>query len=222
MVQILDAVNVPFYDEYDAECTEILQQTFNRIKYCRLDEHGPKMGEIGPGSPLIETYFTRLPQNETTARFKKEELVLVNNGWVWGGNALIDNAGAAVAGVSAARSHHLGRLRQAALRQWPVDSPWLWDHMTKYARMLAKYFAGFRIDNAHSTPIHLAEHILDEARRVRPDLYVVAELFSGSEEMGLLLREAARPELAGPRGHAGMEHGRDEPACPQAWWSSNR
>jgi glycogen debranching enzyme len=183
MIQILDTVNVSFYKEYDAEIGEILEQLFNRIKYVRLDEHGPKLGPINEANPLIESYFTRLPKNEVTSKHKPGETVLANNGWVWGGNALVDNAGPDSRVYLRREVIVWGdcvKLRYGARQE---DSPWLWEHMTKYARMLAKYFAGLRIDNCHSTPLHVAEHILDEARCVRPDLYVVAELFTGSEEM---------------------------------------
>ncbi|KAI1436687.1 glycoside hydrolase family 133 protein, partial [Xylaria sp. CBS 124048] len=183
IVQILDAINVRFYDEYDKEMEEILNQLYDRIKYVRLDDHGPKRGRIDQVNPLIETYFTRLDKSKVSNRFQTQDLVLVNNGWVWNGNALVDNAG----------PNSRVYLRREVI-VWedcvklrygdsPEDSPWLWDYMTRYARMLAKYFHGLRIDNCHSTPLHVAEHILDEARRVRPNLYVVAELFTGSEEM---------------------------------------
>lgn len=183
LTQILDVVNVRFYEEYDKEIGEILQQLFNRIKYTRLDEHGPKMGPINQANPLIETYFTRLNKSEASDKFKPEDLVLVNNGWVWAGNALVDNAGPQSRVYLRREVIVWGDCVKLRYGSSPKDSPFLWEYMTKYARMLAKYFAGFRIDNCHSTPIHVAEHILDEARRVRPNLYVVAELFTGSEEM---------------------------------------
>ncbi|KAI0854283.1 glycoside hydrolase family 13 protein [Daldinia vernicosa] len=183
IAQILDVVNVPFYAEYDKEIGEILQQLFNRIKYVRLDEHGPKLGPIDQNNPLIETYFTRLDKAKASDQLKPEDLVLVNNGWVWAGNALVDNAGPKSRVYLRREVIVWGDCVKLRYGNGPEDSPWLWEHMTKYARMLAKYFAGFRIDNCHSTPIHVAEHILDEARRVRPNLYVVAELFTGSEEM---------------------------------------
>lgn len=217
MTQILDIINVPFYEEYDAEVAEILQQLFNRIKYVRLDEHGPKLGPINRENPLIETYFTRLPQNEVTAKHRKEDLVLVNNGWVWGGNALVDNAGPQSRVYLRREVIVWGDCTKLRYGDGPKDSPWLWEHMTKYARMLAKYFHGFRIDNCHSTPLHVAEHILDEARRVRPNLYVVAELFTGSEEMdyvfvkrlGLsaLIREAMQAWSTGELSRLVHRHG---------------
>ena len=183
MTRIMDEVNLPLYKEYDADVVEMLQQLFNRIKYVRLDDHGPKAGEISAKSPLIESYFTRLPENARTKKHKKTDLALVNNGWIWAANALIDNAG------SQSRAYlrrevivwsDCVKLRYGSKRE---DSPFLWDFMAEYTRMMAKYFVGFRIDNCHSTPIHVAEFLLDEARRVRPNLFVVAELFTGSEEM---------------------------------------
>ncbi|KAK8056386.1 glycogen debranching enzyme [Apiospora rasikravindrae] len=186
LVEILDAVNVPFYEEYDKELAEILDQVFNRTKYMRIDDHGPKVGAVTEENPLIETYFTRLPQNDITAKHDKKDLVLANNGWVWAGNALVDNAGPQSRVYLRREVIVWGDCVKLRYGSGPQDSPWLWEFMTKYARMMAKYFAGFRIDNCHSTPIHVAEHILDEARRVRPNLYVVAELFTGSEEMDYL------------------------------------
>ncbi|KAG6007007.1 hypothetical protein E4U21_006527 [Claviceps maximensis] len=186
MVKILEAMNVPLYEEYDGDVKEILEQLYNRIKYVRLDDHGPKLGPINAKNPLIETYFTRLPQNETTSQHTERDLMLVNNGWVWGGNALVDNAGPDSRVYLRREVIVWGDCVKLRYGSKPEDSPWLWEHMTNYARTLAKYFVGLRIDNCHSTPIHVAEHILDEARRVRPDLYVVAELFSGSEETDYL------------------------------------
>lgn len=69
--------------------------------------------------------------------------------------------------------------------QAPQDNPWLWNHMKAYVELLAGMFDGFRLDNAHSTPIHVGEYLLDAARRVNPHLYVCAELFTGSQELDL-------------------------------------
>jgi glycogen debranching enzyme len=183
LISILDEVNLPLYKEYDVDVAEILEQVFNRVKYVRLDEHGPKLGPIDAKNPLIETYFSRLPKSTITEKHNQEDLALVNNGWIWAANALIDNAGPKSRAYLRREVIVWGDCVKLRYGNGPEDSPFLWDYMAKYTRLMAKYFQGLRIDNCHSTPIHVAEYLLGEARKVRPDLFVVAELFTGSEEM---------------------------------------
>ncbi|CAI6341694.1 unnamed protein product [Periconia digitata] len=183
MSHILDEINVKFYREYDGDAAEIQEQLFNRIKYCRIDDHGPKMGEITEQSPLVEPYFTRLPLNETTKHHNPEALALVNNGWVWAADAMKDNAGPKSRAYLRREVIVWGDCVKLRYGSGPADNPYLWDRMAQYTRLMAKHFQGFRIDNCHSTPIHLAEFMLDQARIVNPNVFVVAELFSGSEEM---------------------------------------
>ena len=42
----------------------------------------------------------------------------------------------------------------------PSDSPYLWKHMSDYVCQMAEIFDGFRLDNAHSTPMHVCQYLL--------------------------------------------------------------
>ncbi|KAK8216749.1 bifunctional 4-alpha-glucanotransferase/amylo-alpha-1,6-glucosidase [Zalaria obscura] len=183
MTRFLNEVNLEFYREYDADISEMMEQVFNRTKYMRLDDHGPKVGPITVENPLIESYFTRLPQNETTKEHDPGSLALVNNGWIWAADVMKDNAGPKSKAYLRREVIVWGDCVKLRYGSGPEDSPFLWEFMGEYTRLMAKYFHGFRIDNCHSTPLHLAEYMLDQARSVRPDLVVMAELFSGSEKM---------------------------------------
>ena len=199
---ILDALNVAFYKEYDEDCAVIVAQLSGRLRYLRLDEDGPRLGPITENSPLIETYFTRLPANDRTAKHDRRSLALANNGWVWNADAMRDNAGRRSKSYLLRELIVWGDCVKLRYGDGPDANPYLWRRMVDYTRLMAKHFVGFRVDNCHSTPIRVAEHLLDEARLVRPNLFVCAELFTGSEEtdyvfvkrLGIssLIREAMR------------------------------
>ncbi|OAX84920.1 glycogen debranching enzyme [Emergomyces africanus] len=184
--KILDEVNLPLFLEFDKDVLEIFDQIFNRVKYLRLDDDGPKLGPVTKDNPLVETYFTRLPVNEVTRKQFPNSLALVNNGWVWNADAMRDNAGPDSRAYLLRQVVIWGDCVKLRYGSCPDDNPALWDYMARYTRLMAKYFAGFRIDNCHSTPLAVAEYLLDEARHVRPNLVVFAELFTGSEEMDYL------------------------------------
>ena len=185
LIKLLDEVNLPLFQSFDTDVADLLDQLYNRIKYLRLDAHGPKLGPITKDNPLIETYFTRLPLNETTKPYASKHgpkaLSLVNNGWVWDADAMRDHAGRESRAYLRREVIIWGDCVKLRYGNSPSDNPFLWSYMADYTRLMAKHFVGFRIDNCHSTPLWVAEYLLDEARRVRPDLVVVAELFTGSE-----------------------------------------
>ncbi|PWY86908.1 glycogen debranching enzyme [Aspergillus heteromorphus CBS 117.55] len=215
--KILDEVNLPFYKEYDADVSEIIDQVFNRIKYLRIDDHGPKLGPITEESPFIETYFTRLPLNDVTKKHDKKALALVNNGWIWNADALRDNAGPESRAYLRREVIVWGDCVKLRYGTCCDDNPFLWEFMTSYTKLMAKYFSGFRIDNCHSTPLVVAEYLLDEARKVRPNLTVFAELFTGSEEadyifvkrlgINALIREAMQAWSTGELSRLVHRHG---------------
>lgn len=58
--------------------------------------------------------------------------------------------------------------------------------MTKYVQDMASVANGFRLDNTHSTPIHVAEYLLNQARSKNNNLFVMAELFTNSSKLDAL------------------------------------
>ncbi|ODV77006.1 glycoside hydrolase family 13 protein [Suhomyces tanzawaensis NRRL Y-17324] len=181
--KIIDEINAPLYKTFDDDVKAIKDQLSGRIKFLRLESNGPKWGPVTKKAPLTEPYFTRFED----AQGKK--WALANNGWIWGGNPLVDFASDQSKAYLRREVIVWGdciKLRYGEKRE---DSPTLWDRMIEYTKQCASLFNGFRIDNCHSTPLHVGEVLLDAARSVNPDLYVVAELFSGSEEMDKIFVE---------------------------------
>lgn len=215
--KVLDDVNLPLYKQYDADAAEIIEQIYNRINYQRLDPNGPKHGTISQSSPLVEIYFTKLPHNKVTAKHDPGALFLANNGWIWASNPLVDFAGPKSRAYLRREVISWGDCVKLRYGEKPEDSPYLWEHMKRYTEIMAKIFAGFRVDNAHSTPLHVAEYLLDAARRVNNNLYVMAELFTGDENMdrlyvqrlglGGLIREAMQAWSTGELSRLVHKHG---------------
>lgn len=197
--QVVDALNVPLYAEWTEDTRIALDMIKKRLKYIRLDSNGPKLGKISKecvcaalhqmladmvltSSPLVEPYFTRLPGSESNPALYS----VANNGWIWNADPLINFALPVSKAYLRREVIAWGDCVKLRYGSSPSDNPWLWEFITSYVISLAKSFDGFRIDNCHSTPLHVGTAMLDTARKVNPNLYVCAELFTGSEEMDLL------------------------------------
>ncbi|KAJ3105154.1 hypothetical protein HDU97_008436 [Phlyctochytrium planicorne] len=178
----VNELNLPFYQECDGDVAVICENVTNRSRYLRVDGHGPKLGPVTKSDPIVDTYFTRIPHTEATKNRHQDELYVANNGWIWNADPLMNFAGPGSKAYLRREVIAWGDCVKLRYGSGPEDNPWLWSHQKAYTEKMARLFHGFRIDNCHSTPIHVAAYLLDAARRIRPDLYVFAELFTGSEE----------------------------------------
>lgn len=180
--QILNEINLLYYQEYDDDAACVVEQITSRARYLRVQDHGPKLGSISRENPLVDTYFTRLPVNEKTKHLHSDEMKLANNGWIWNADPLVNFAGPKSKAYLRREVIAWGDCVKLRYGTGPDDNPWLWGHIKRYTLKMARLFDGLRIDNCHSTPIHVASYFLDVARKHNPNIYVFAELFTGSEE----------------------------------------
>ena len=196
---LLDLLNLPYYKEYDAAVASALASLEGTLKWERLNPAGPHTHTpVSAAAPLASPYFTRLwdaPAIASTgvdpSELEIDELiksplyashVLANNGWVAGSGVDTPDFAGPQSNAYFTRSIHIwGDLVKLRYGRGEADSPILWARMKSYTRIMARVFDGFRIDNAHSTPVHVAQALLDVAREVEPRLYVVAELFTPPE-----------------------------------------
>ncbi|KAJ3117687.1 hypothetical protein HK100_000768 [Physocladia obscura] len=183
---ILDKLNAQYYKESDEDISVIISNVWNRARYLRLDPQGPQLGPISEDDPFVDTYFTRLPLTVATHKLHPDARCLASNGWIWNGNPLKNFAGPDSKAYLHREVIAWGDCVKLRYGDGPKSNPWLWEHQKKYTEKMARLFHGFRIDNCHSTPIHVATYLLDAARCINPNLYVFAELFTGSEETDVL------------------------------------
>ncbi|CAG9760960.1 unnamed protein product [Ceutorhynchus assimilis] len=183
----LDSLNEILIRELGRDLDAAMDNVIAGIKYFRVQGDGPKVREITISNPLVYRYFTDfgtpklLIEHEEIMYSENGRFLMAHNGWVMNSDPLKNFADAGTKIYIRRELIAWGDSVKLRFGNVPEDSPFLWDHMRKYVEQTVKIFDGVRLDNCHSTPIPVAEYLLDCARRVRPDLYVVAELFTNSD-----------------------------------------
>ena len=152
-----------------------MQNLENGLRHERVQHNNHK---VTSSSPLFPRYFTKLA-GRLQGR-DPDEFIVAHNGWT----TITEDFG------GPHTFHYLRRnigIWEDCVKLYygskKADSPYLWAHMEKYVSSLAAIFQGFRIDNCHSTPIHVLDYFVNHGRAINPNLFVFAELFTSDQTM---------------------------------------
>ncbi|KAJ5077919.1 glycogen debranching enzyme [Anaeramoeba ignava] len=177
---VLNSINLPLFHKYDDVVASICHNLKHEIDYHWLHNENKKGKDIKKYRPITKRYFSIIETKDG------KKVWVANNGWVMNIDPKINFASPKSEAYLRRQVVIWSDSIKLNYGSRPSSNPWLWDHMTKYTIKMAKIFHGFRIDNCHSTPIHVAQYLLHFARKVRPELFVVAELFTNSFESDIL------------------------------------
>ncbi|CAJ1356503.1 unnamed protein product [Effrenium voratum] len=171
---------------YSSIENDMLQSLRGSIEYERLVQ---RKGPVGDGDLALVAPFFRSVKLEPSAakRLGYDCETVAHNGWVMDWPATEDFAAPSWRMVYL-RRHLCVWSDTVKLRygQCPADAPFLWKHMTDYAVNMANIFHAIRLDNAHSTPLHVSQHVLSRCREANPHCWIFAELFTGNFSTDLL------------------------------------
>uniref|UniRef100_A0A183IQB6 Glycogen debrancher n=1 Tax=Soboliphyme baturini TaxID=241478 RepID=A0A183IQB6_9BILA len=190
-------------DDSATRCWNHLRDAVNallgHVNYERVADYGLKHADYESHHALLPKYFENPYENadlqteEAMMYNEKAKHIMALNGWVMNDDPLKNFAEFPSKTPEQWVNDALVYFRRELIcwddsvklryGQTPEDCPFLWKYMTDYTELTAKTFYGFRLDNCHSTPLHVAEYLLEKARYIKPDLYVYAELFTRDENL---------------------------------------
>ena len=176
---------------------EKLNENLNRaidncLSSCRyhfFSPCGPKYKQLSlPSTPFVGNYF-HYPNDELKHPSEMNELISEDEDYqlnVWAHNGWVMNDDPLRSFADEGQEIYLRR----DLLQWSdivklrfgkskEDCPFLYSYMKEYTRFIATTFHGCRLDNCHSTPLWLAQEMMDYARSINHNFYINAELFTG-------------------------------------------
>lgn len=142
-----------------------MENVISGTRYERVQHDGPHYTEISIRYPLFQVYFTR-PENKVISLEEYEKMMysdegklfMAHNGWVINGDPLNDFARPQKGTGNVYLRRELiawGDSVKLRFGDKPEDSPYLWKHMKEYVDKTAQIFDGVRLDNCHSTPLHV-------------------------------------------------------------------
>lgn len=186
----LEELNEAVRSEIQGYLEYAVENALAGVRYERVQGDGPRVHDNDNSHPLFSRYFTPDLKQLTFDEYEKViytaegKAFMAHNGWVMNADPLADFAMPQPGRGNVYLKRELiawGDSVKLRYGERQEDSLYLWNHMRKYVENTARIFDGVRLDNCHSTPLHVAEYLLDCAREVNPDLYVVAELFTNSD-----------------------------------------